>query len=765
MIETTEFICSSTTPTAVGTKALGLSQAAQLWLSGEDVGDRTVERPTKPYAQNEWVFICINEIIKACRSIQLMLSTGDDQVVEAGPAYDLLFRNGQYSWTNFLTETVGFFSLYRLVYWVFPDVKVRTPTSILVVGPEQLKPVIKNGVLLAYKLQTGPGRTDTLPLDQVYPVSDFNPYSSHSGLGPTTVGKLPISSSYQAALYNESLLANGAKLGAAIIYPGNIQEDEKRTLRSQFENRHAGARNAGRTVVLSGNADIKTFGQSMVELDMINLRNFDAKTICSLFNVPPEIVGLSSEAQYAHGPAQQRFIANTVTSLLAFLADHLTHGVLSRFTAQPQTVSLKESRSFAGTHLPLHRRRSFRQAGMKALQSDHGLFAWFAIDDHPTMQAAKREMADKAAIYAKNGVPMNQLIQAYDLPFEETPWGNEWWVSAGLIPARFTLDAGVEGIGGPSLPEGDGGDGEPEEEEDDATGKGVDPLRAKEIDPDHKLWRRWIASWSALEKEYTAALRTFFLRQQRVLITKLKQALSDKTIKADTSDVIARVVFDLKVENNKLKVINNTFFEKGAELGIRQGLTETAGLAGDALTEAAETVMQKPLVKGRRIVSNTKITGVNKTTQRIINNTLRTGIEKGEPLNDLADRIADALGGNRKRALSIARTETSGAVSTGRHAGFQEAKVDGKGWVTSGDDHVRDSHQKAGRDYSTPIPLNTPFVVGREQLMFPGDPNGSPGEIINCRCLEIALAMSDRDGSLVRYQTITFYSYSDMVAA
>jgi hypothetical protein len=33
-----------------------------------------------------------------------------------------------------------------------------------------------------------------------------------------------------------------------------------------------------------------------------------------------------------------------------------------------------------------------------------------------------------------------------------------------------------------------------------------------------------------------------------------------------------------------------------------------------------------------------------------------------------------------------------------------------------------------------PIPIREYFQVGSARLLYPGDPNGPPGETINCRC-------------------------------
>lgn len=92
-------------------------------------------------------------------------------------------------------------------------------------------------------------------------------------------------------------------------------------------------------------------------------------------------------------------------------------------------------------------------------------------------------------------------------------------------------------------------------------------------------------------------------------------------------------------------------------------------------------------------------------------------------------------------AQLLARTTLNGIANGGsllaaqlvdqasREAG--EPGVGGKTWVTAGDERVRETHADA--DGQT-VPVDQPFDVGGEQLMYPGDPNGSNEEIINCRC-------------------------------
>lgn len=66
-------------------------------------------------------------------------------------------------------------------------------------------------------------------------------------------------------------------------------------------------------------------------------------------------------------------------------------------------------------------------------------------------------------------------------------------------------------------------------------------------------------------------------------------------------------------------------------------------------------------------------------------------------------------------------------------------------WITRGDERVREAHVAAD---NTKKNANGFFVVGRESLRFPGDPNGSAGNIINCRCAAV-LVIDDSDTPLI----------------
>ncbi len=756
-------------------KAIGLSQATRLWLTGTDTDDSSSDKPTKPYAQVDLVFACVNKLIAGIAGLPAILSTLDDRIVESGPVYDLLFSNPSMSWGCFLTSTIGHYALSRDVFWIFIDTEGTRPKEIMVVSGTQMKPVTHNrtagGVLIGWEFRGRFGERASFDITEVHQWKNFNPYDKFHGLGPTSASKLSIDYSYAASLLNTSSLENAAEPGAILTAQGRLDDDQIRQLRSQFDARHKGAAKAKRTAILTGGMDIKTIAMKLRDMDIAKISQLGDIKLCSCFGVPPEVVGIKTEAQYAHGPAQRDFIFNTIIPLASLFGGELTTGIISKFhSRESRSVELQKSKSYSGSRfISLPRKAIYRKARHKASAADQKIFCWFDSDQHPTVQEAQQEIAEKVLKFTTSGVPLNDIIEAYDLPFEPTEHGKHWWVPMGQVPAAWTLAAGIEGITGPSLPEGGpDDDGKSAKRMIDQLKKDLRQLsESSEIEKTSdqrllRIWRNWVTSWSGIERQYSSALRIFFIRQQRILTGKLKEALAENKAVKDTDNIIARVVFDLLAENNKLKVIHQTFFKRAAELGTRQSLVELTGMAGDQLDQTAAQAMQTNGVKSKLVISTTKIVKVNSTTQDMVADQLREGLTSGEGLDELTGRIKTALGSNRARALRIARTSTAGGVNTGRQEGMRSAGVKLKSWITSGDDDVRDSHRQAGSNYAKGIPLDQHFTVGGEMLMYPGDPAGSAGNIINCRCLHIAIAATGRTYDLDYYANIEFYNCSKL---
>jgi len=158
----------------------------------------------------------------------------------------------------------------------------------------------------------------------------------------------------------------------------------------------------------------------------------------------------------------------------------------------------------------------------------------------------------------------------------------------------------------------------------------------------------------------------------------------------------------------------------------------------------ASRMMRYALSYVAREAIRRRITGVSETTRNLILVAVAEGLAKGDPIDAIAEAILDALPGISKwRAEMIARTETHAAANFGAN---EAAKATGlrmqKEWNASGDENTRDTHVEADGQV---VDMDARFAVGDDQLDYPGDPNGSPQETINCRCAISHIVADDED--------------------
>lgn len=117
-----------------------------------------------------------------------------------------------------------------------------------------------------------------------------------------------------------------------------------------------------------------------------------------------------------------------------------------------------------------------------------------------------------------------------------------------------------------------------------------------------------------------------------------------------------------------------------------------------------------------------------------------TGILQGESIKHLSDRLQKNIPNmNRDSAIRAARTAVTGAQNAGRMDSYKAAEDMGiklkKEWLATLDNRTRHEHAKLDGQV---VETDEPFEVDGYELMFPGDPDGAPEMVYNCRCTMIA---------------------------
>ncbi len=150
-----------------------------------------------------------------------------------------------------------------------------------------------------------------------------------------------------------------------------------------------------------------------------------------------------------------------------------------------------------------------------------------------------------------------------------------------------------------------------------------------------------------------------------------------------------------------------------------------------------EEELQASIAQFARDRARKSMAQVSNTTKARINKAIAKGISEGESRQDIADRIVDVTGGKigDARAKVIAETEVHSASNAGELESIKGLDIPlKKEWLSMNDELVREDHQDTNGDE---VDLDADFHVGGEELAYPGDPDASPAQTVNCRCVMV----------------------------
>ena len=118
-----------------------------------------------------------------------------------------------------------------------------------------------------------------------------------------------------------------------------------------------------------------------------------------------------------------------------------------------------------------------------------------------------------------------------------------------------------------------------------------------------------------------------------------------------------------------------------------------------------------------------------------IKDSIVRGLIRGISYPEMAREVKDYFERGAWQAERVIRTEAHRVREKGALDSYLQAEAEGvelkKKWLATLDERTRDNHGSAdGQE----VLNKEPFTVGGEELMYPGDPSGSAGNVINCRC-------------------------------
>lgn len=530
--------------------------------------------------------------------------------------------------------------------------------------------------VVSYHVEDGQGDPYTVPAEAFIHTRFFNPAEPMRGLSLIGAVRLGVLIDEFARAWARMFFKNSARPDFVVIAPQGTTLTEREELRDSLEGESRGLANAHRIVVLEeGMVDVRPLNLAPKDTEWLQQRQMSREEISAIFGVPPEVAGFGKNTYENFQTALEMLWKVTLTPLIRSRDDWLTE-----FFSKIGQIRPGE-------------RIATDLGDVEVLRSDIGA---------QIVQAT--QLIDR-------GTPPNLAYETVGMDLR-IPGGEIGYMPISMVPvgsSPYALGMGQRGVRDKAM-------------------------KAFEFGSDEhvKLWQRKEARVAPFKTQMQRLLKREFQRQQ----TEVGRALRDqKAIGRGKGLEVKESVeqmFNVAAEKERfratfLPLLREALASIGAEELAALGIEIDFDLDRPEVRAELEGILYQFAEK------------VNDTTYDDLVGLFQEAEAAGETIPQMMERLSAYFEGRKSEASTerIARTTMTAANSAGDDAAWlQSGVVQGSVWMTAIDGRERDAHRAA---HGQERRLGEMFIVGSESLAFPGDPMGSPENIINCRCTRRAV--------------------------
>jgi len=332
-------ISGKASATSGAATAYYLGRPIYAWSNYEAVAEHS-------YIANAYGFFCIRMIAQAVSSVPLMVFDGDEELTDH-PLLALLNRpNPMTGYQKFMEASCSYFLLAGSMYLeqVGPD--GRPPLEIYSHRPDRFGVVLGadgfpeayeyrvNGQLLRFPVDPLTGDSPILHISAFHPLNDFH------GMARSEPAKRPITQINEVNDFSTALMQNRATPSGMIVFPPvtnmagmseKVPEEVLDSVEKSIVDRHTGVANAGRPIMVGGEAKWVPLSINPKDLDSTEAKRSAARETCLIYGVPP-VLALDEGNTYSNlAEAKTELWLNTVLPLLNQIVGDLNTGLSPRF--------------------------------------------------------------------------------------------------------------------------------------------------------------------------------------------------------------------------------------------------------------------------------------------------------------------------------------------------------------------------------------------------------------------------------------------------
>lgn len=567
-----------------------------------------------------------------------------------------------------------------------------------------------------YDYDMGKGGTKRLARDRVF--YEWKPAATdwREAENVLQAAKLNISVAAMQDRYDYAFLKNDARPATVVVHEEFANVDERDAWRATFTGTHGGVDQAGKVAFAESSPGqtspkdsllIQTLGMTAKDARMIERYDATLRLIEAAFGVPRSRLGDASGRTYSNaGEEWAGYYRTTIRSLALEMSDAINTGLAPKF-------------------------------GLDV--------CWFDFSANEYLRDEPPFPVEEGLPLYRGGVVTLNEFRTKVLYLPPVDDGDDLVVQEAVVVGA-TEDAGSPNSKDtPDQIVGEVEDDAPPTEADLAdTGRQARGARDEQdanVERRRTQWRSFDRTVSRLESKWERSFQRLFDKQMKAVISRLEGKRGRQLVR-DMRDTR-----EGDVPPNPDAVFDQRFWlqqtdELSAEL--------YEDVVGEALAQYAAAIdisfdLANPWVQDMIAQRANQLAGqVTTTTFNAIKRQLGEGVGQGESIPKLADRIERLFQQTYKnRATVVARTEVISSYNGATAEAIRLTPEDiaaGQEWLASIDSRTREEHALADGQI---VPTGQSFMVGGENLRYPGDPVGSSWNVIQCRCT-LAAVRPDR---------------------
>lgn len=593
-----------------------------------------------------------------------------------------------------------------------------------------------DGSIAYYKFTTN-GKIEKFPAEDVIHFKEPDTLSDYYGWGAAMSVMETIRADIYSKRWNTKFFYNSARPDAILTTEQKIGKEDREEIREKWFNKYGGWENAHKVAVLSHGLDYKQISVNQKDMDFANQRIANRDDVLMVLGVPKTVMSITDDVNRANADAGiYIFLSETIKPKMNKITDILNARlvvsdfgedlILLDLDPTPEDNAAKDDHYIKAHNKWMTTNEIRMEEGFDPI--DGGDFIYQVLSLVPMGDDNREEASDENKKIGVHIVKIGGNAKAEDF-FRAKKEKRLKDIYTKAIRGRKLLRIKEDLIKNITIEVCKTITSEIKKGKKEKELKKTEEEKKQTDEEKDILWGIFDKSLQGWEKKFKQSVKSLFVKQRERALEALKELGIGKAVKS-----------------KELELLN---FEKEVKIFIKKAKPIISDIVEEAGNDALKQVGEKSLKKDFDISdpmtaewidkkSMKFAEEVNETTIKKLKNALAEGVLNGESVDQLAKRVVGVFD---IRILSssetIARTEVLSSNNAGTNFGYKQSGVVAKKeWLATRDSRTRDSHAHADGQQ---VDLNEKFDIDGEALEYPGDPNGSAENIINCRCTTIPI--------------------------